>query len=111
LAISGRPPPRNLDSPNEPWKYDRSIIALTNEFRLPAIYPGLIFAERGGLMSFGFVGVDLFRDGARIVAEIFNGANPANSQSRNRPNELGLNLKTAKEIGMIECQPRCCASE
>ena len=62
---------------------------------------GLIFAERGGLMSFGFVGVDLFRDSARIVAEIFDGANPANLPvSQPTKYELGLNLKTAKELGI-----------
>jgi putative tryptophan/tyrosine transport system substrate-binding protein len=86
---------------NENWKYGRSIIALAKEFRLPAIYPGLAFAERGGLMSFGFVGVDLFRDGTRIVAEIFNGANPTNLPlSQPTKYELGLNLKTAKELGI-----------
>jgi putative tryptophan/tyrosine transport system substrate-binding protein len=52
-------------------------------------------------MSFGFVGADLFRDGARIVAEIFNGANPANVPiSQPTKYELGLNLKTAKELGI-----------
>jgi putative ABC transport system substrate-binding protein len=52
-------------------------------------------------MSFGFVGVDLFRDSARIVAEIFDGANPANLPvSQPTKYELGLNLKTAKELGI-----------
>jgi putative ABC transport system substrate-binding protein len=90
---------------NENWAYGRPIIGLAKEFKLPAIYPAGIFVERGGLMSFGFVPVDLFRDCARIVAEIFNGANPANIPiSQPTKYELGLNLKTAKELG-IEIPP------
>jgi putative tryptophan/tyrosine transport system substrate-binding protein len=90
---------------NENWAYDRSVIALAKEFKLPAIYPAGIFVERGGLMSFGFVGADLFRDCARIVAEIFNGANPANIPiSQPTKYEIGINLKTAKELG-IEIPP------
>ena len=90
---------------NENWTYSRLIVALAKEFRLPAIYPALIFVEGGGLMSFGFVGVELFRDCARIVAEIFDGANPANIPiSQPAKYELGLNLNTAKELG-IEIPP------
>jgi putative tryptophan/tyrosine transport system substrate-binding protein len=86
---------------NENITYGRTIIALAKEFRLPAIYPVLIFVEWGGLMSYGFVPVDLFRDCARIVVEIFNGANPANIPiSQPTKYEIGLNLKTAKELGI-----------
>ena len=52
-------------------------------------------------MSFGFVVEDLFRDSARIIAEIFNGANPANIPiSQPTKYEIGLNLRTAKELGI-----------
>ena len=44
---------------NENWTYRPSIIALTKEFHLPAIYPDRIFVELGGLMSFGVDWVDL----------------------------------------------------
>jgi putative tryptophan/tyrosine transport system substrate-binding protein len=63
---------------NENWTHRRSIIAFANEFRLPAIYPDRMFVELGGLMSFGPAWVDFGKDCARIVSEIFNGANPAN---------------------------------
>jgi putative tryptophan/tyrosine transport system substrate-binding protein len=90
---------------NENVTYARAIIALAREFRLPAIYPFLLFVEWGGLMSFGFIPEDLFRDCARIVAEIFNGANPANIPiSQPTKYEIGLNAKTAKELG-IEIPP------
>jgi hypothetical protein len=39
-----------VDIMNENWTYRRLIIALAEEFRLPAIYPALIFVELGGLM-------------------------------------------------------------
>jgi putative ABC transport system substrate-binding protein len=54
------------------------IITLAKEFRLPAIYPDRIFVELGGMISFGPDSADAGRDCAREVAEIFNGANPAN---------------------------------
>lgn len=78
---------------------------MAKEFKLPAIYPASMFVEVGGLMSFGVVPDDLFRDCARIIAEIFNGANPANIPiSQPTKYELGINLKTAKELG-IEIPP------
>ena len=56
-------------------------------------------------MSFGFVPADLFRDCARIVADIFDGANPANIPiSQPTKYEIGINLKTAKELE-IEIPP------
>jgi putative tryptophan/tyrosine transport system substrate-binding protein len=90
---------------NENWTYRRLIIALAKEFQLPAIYPDRIFVELGGLMSFGVDWVDSGRDLARVVAEIFNGANPANIPiSQPTKYELSLNLKTAKALG-IEIPP------
>jgi putative tryptophan/tyrosine transport system substrate-binding protein len=90
---------------NENWTYRRLIIALAEEFRLPAIYPAHMFVELGGLMSFGVNWSDSGRDCARVVAEIFNGANPANIPiSQPTKYELSLNLKTAKALG-IEMPP------
>ena len=61
----------------ENWTYRRLIIALAKEFRLPAIYPDRIFVELGGMMSFGPDTANAGRDCARMVPEIFKGANPA----------------------------------
>jgi putative ABC transport system substrate-binding protein len=86
---------------NENWTYRRSIIALSNEFRLPAIYPDRMFVELGGLMSFGPAWIDFGKECGRIVSEIFNGANPANIPfSKPRRYGLSLNLKTAKGLGI-----------
>jgi putative tryptophan/tyrosine transport system substrate-binding protein len=85
---------------NENWTYRRLIIALTKEFRLPAIYPDRMFVELGGLMSFGVDWVGLGRDCARAVTEIFNGANPASIPiSEPRKYDLTVNLETAKVFG------------
>ena len=86
---------------NENWTFRRLIIALAKEFQLPAIYPERMFVELGGLMSFGVDWVDFGRNCARVVAEIFNGANPANIPiSQPTKYELTLNQKTAKALGI-----------
>jgi putative ABC transport system substrate-binding protein len=86
---------------NENWTYRRLIVELATEFKLPAIYSDHMFVELGGLMSFGVIAVDLGRDCARVVSEIFNGANPANIPiSQPTKYELTLNLKTAKTLGI-----------
>src|SRR5215475_9425699 len=90
---------------NENWTYRRSIVALAEEFRLPAIYPATIFVELGGLISFGVDWVVFGGECARVVAEIFHGASPANIPiSQPAKYELGLNRKTAKALG-IEVPP------
>ena len=89
----------------ENWTYRRLIIALAKEFRLPAIYPDRIFVELGGMMSFGPDTANAGRDCARMVAEIFKGANPAGIPiSQPTKYELSLNLKTGKALG-IEISP------
>ena len=95
----------NVLETNENWAYRQLIIALAKEFKLPAIYPGRSFVELGGLMSLGPDWLELGRDCARVVSEIFNGASPANIPiSQPTKYEIGLNLKTAKALG-IEMPP------
>jgi putative ABC transport system substrate-binding protein len=54
------------------------IIALAARYRLPAGYALRVFAENGGLFSYGVDAKDLFRRGAAYVSEILKGAKPAN---------------------------------
>jgi putative tryptophan/tyrosine transport system substrate-binding protein len=57
------------------------------------------------MISFGPDTVNAGRDCARVVAEIFNGANPANIPiSQPTKYELCFNLNTAKALG-IEIPP------
>jgi putative ABC transport system substrate-binding protein len=61
--------------------------------------------ELGGMMSFGPDSANAGQDCARVVAEIFNGANPANIPiSQPTKYELCFNLNTAKAPG-IEIPP------
>ena len=89
----------------ENWTYRRLIITLAKEFRLPAIYPDRIFVELGGMISFGPDTANAGQNCARVVAEIFNGVNPANIPiSQPTKYELCFNLNTAKALG-IEIPP------
>jgi putative ABC transport system substrate-binding protein len=78
-----------------------AAFALAEKFQLPTIYPATIFVELGGLISFGVNWVDFGGECARVVAEIFNGANPANIPiSQPTKYELALNQRTAKALGI-----------
>ena len=103
--VSNRVDVISVTETNENWAYRRLIIALAKEFKLPAIYPERTFVELGGLMSLGPNGLELGRDCARVVSEIFNGANPGSIPiSQPTKYEIALNLKTAKELS-IEMPP------
>jgi putative ABC transport system substrate-binding protein len=76
------------------------IIELAAKTRLPAIYFNRLFAESGGLLSYGPNISENYRRAAVFVDKILKGANPADLPIE-RPTkiELTINLKTAKEIG------------
>ncbi len=68
---------------------------------MPAIYPYRIYAEAGGLMSYGIDVRDLFRQAASYVDRILRGANPADLPIQVPTKyELVINLKTAKTLGL-----------
>jgi putative ABC transport system substrate-binding protein len=78
----------------------RVIIERAAELRLPAAYQWPETAEEGGLLGYGprFIGV--FRQRARMVAKILNGAKPAELPVEQPTTfELVINLKTAQAIG------------
>lgn len=52
------------------------LIAAVEARRLPAIYPFRPFVDSGGLMSYGFEPLDLFRRSAAYVDRILRGENP-----------------------------------
>jgi putative ABC transport system substrate-binding protein len=77
------------------------IITRVAHHRLPAIYPYRLYAEGGGLMSYGPDTVDIYRRGAAYVDRILRGEKPANLPIQAPTKyELLLNLKTAKSIGL-----------
>ena len=76
-------------------------VALATRYRIPAIsYPPL-FAELGGLISYGVDFAELFRQAAGYVDRIFKGAKPADLPVQ-LPSKLVLviNKKTAKALGL-----------
>jgi putative ABC transport system substrate-binding protein len=68
---------------------------------LPAIYYGRVFVAAGGLMSYGIIYRDQYRQGASYVDQILRGAKP-NDLPVQTPTkyETVLNLKTAKALGL-----------
>jgi putative tryptophan/tyrosine transport system substrate-binding protein len=77
------------------------IIGLAERYRLPAIYPFRSFAEGGGLISYGNVPPDSYRQAATYIDKILRGANPADLPVQSSVKyELIVNLKTAKAMGL-----------
>jgi putative ABC transport system substrate-binding protein len=77
------------------------IVALAARYRLPAVYNQRFFVDAGGLMSYGVVFVDHYRQAASYVDRILRGAKPADLPVQTPIKyETLLNLKTAKALGL-----------
>ncbi len=77
------------------------IIEFAAKKRLPAIYGGSRFADAGGLMFYGPITGDLYRQAATYVNKILKGAKPGDLPiEQPKTFELVINLKTAKQIGV-----------
>jgi putative ABC transport system substrate-binding protein len=76
-------------------------IELALKRRLPAVSVPRWFAEQGGLMSYGPIFADLYRQAAIYVDRILKGAKPADLPVVQATKfELVINLKTAKALGL-----------
>jgi putative ABC transport system substrate-binding protein len=70
--------------------------------RIPAIYNDIQFVEAGGLIFYGVSFRDLDRHAASFVDKILQGAKPGDLPIEQPSKfELVINLKTAKQIGLI----------
>ncbi len=77
------------------------IAAAATRLRLPSVGSSRVYAEDGGLMSYGGDTAEGFRQSAAYVVKIANGANPAGlpiEQPTQFP--LVINLKTAAVLGI-----------
>jgi len=78
------------------------IVDLAAKSRLPAMHEQREFVEAGGLMAYGPSLLGLFRRIATYVDKILKGAKPADLPVEQPMQfELVINLKTAKNIGLI----------
>jgi putative tryptophan/tyrosine transport system substrate-binding protein len=80
----------------------RQVLDFAAKNRLPAMYPSSEFVEAGGLMSYAPNYTDYWRRAADYVDKILKGAKPADLPvEQPKKLELIVNLKTAKQIGVI----------
>jgi ABC-type uncharacterized transport system substrate-binding protein len=79
----------------------RLIIALTAQYRVPAIYDFRDIVVEGGLISYGVDVADLIRRAAGYVDRVLKGAKPAELPVQLPTKfELVINLQTAQALGL-----------
>ena len=77
----------------------RVIIERAAELRLPAIYQWPETADEGGLLGYGPSFIEVFRQRARMAAQVLRGAKPADLPIEQPSTfSLSINLKTAKAM-------------
>jgi len=82
--------------------HQKRIIDLAGQYRLPVMYSNTRYVDAGGLMAYTYDRPYQFRRAAEYVDKILKGTKPADLPVE-RPSkfELVINLKTAKQIGVI----------
>jgi putative ABC transport system substrate-binding protein len=77
------------------------IIALAARHKVPSISIDPLYAELGGLISYGTDFAELFRQAAEYVDRVLKGAKPGELPIQQPTKyELVINLKTAKALGL-----------
>ena len=83
------------------------LVHLAALHTVPATYTGRLFAELGGLMSYGSDILDAYRQVGAYVGRILKGAKPVDLPVvQSSKFELVINHETARMLG-IACRPRC----
>jgi putative ABC transport system substrate-binding protein len=88
--------------PNNTYQeYHALVVALAERHHLPAVYYNRLFADAGGLMSYGVDLMDVWRRAASYVDRILRGAKPADLPVQAPTKyEFVFNIKTAKSLGL-----------
>ena len=77
------------------------IAAFASRNRLPTVFPLRDFVDAGGLLSYGAVWTDVFRQAAGLVDRILRGARPSELPvTRASRFELVINLRTARALAL-----------
>jgi putative ABC transport system substrate-binding protein len=77
------------------------IISAAARNNVPAVYTQTYYARDGGLLSYGFDTVDIFRRAATYVDRVLRGAKPAELPVQLPTKfEMAVNLKAAKALGL-----------
>jgi putative tryptophan/tyrosine transport system substrate-binding protein len=77
------------------------LIALAAQYRTPAIFQSRLFADSGGLISYGPSSIDEYRQGGIYTSRILKGEKPADMPVLLPTKfEFVVNLKTAKALGI-----------
>jgi putative ABC transport system substrate-binding protein len=83
------------------FNFRREIVAFAAKLRIPAIYPGVEFAEEGGLVAYSVNARQLWQRAATYVDKILKGARPGDLPVEQPARfELVVNIKTAKALGI-----------
>src|SRR5262249_31762668 len=77
------------------------LVVLAARYAIPTVHTFREFARAGGLMSYGTILVDVYREAGGYVGKILNGAKPAALPVlQSAKLELRINLKTARALGL-----------
>jgi putative ABC transport system substrate-binding protein len=77
------------------------VLDATAQYRVPTMFNGPFWTERGGLASYGPDFYESGRQAARLVDKIIKGEKPATIPvETNSRIELVINLKVAKALGL-----------
>lgn len=88
------------------------LIKIANDSSIPAIYPFRFYVREGALIAYGFNAADQFSRAGGYVGRILKGEKVGDLPVQApRLFELGLNLKTAKAIGLTMPQSLLVAAD